>query len=83
MATRRALDVLPLHGELPPEDQDRALQLVYNSLRADPQPVLTSRLTIPVRAAVPTQVSAQLSLAVAPVYCSRRRSNGEPRPPKS
>lgn len=40
----------------------RSLRLVYNSNAADPQPVVSSRTTIPVRAAVPPTVSAGLEI---------------------
>jgi hypothetical protein len=43
--------------------QARALRLMYNSLHADPQPVIHTNVTIPGRAAVPPAVSARLSVA--------------------
>ena len=43
--------------------QSRNLRLVYKSLNADPQPIIVSDTTVPVRAALPGSLSTQLSVA--------------------
>ncbi len=43
--------------------ESRAPRLVYNSTDSDPQPIISTNITIPVRAAVPPTVSASLSVA--------------------
>jgi len=41
-------------------EQNRALRLVYNSLRADPRPILSAEATIDLHFAVPDLLSARL-----------------------
>ncbi len=43
-------------------DAVRSLSLVYGSLRADPQPIISTTMTVPVRAALPPRISARLSV---------------------
>ncbi|MCH7679709.1 VCBS repeat-containing protein, partial [candidate division KSB1 bacterium] len=43
--------------------QSRSLRFVYNSLHADPQPIINSNTTISVRAAVPRTISTNLRVA--------------------
>jgi hypothetical protein len=40
----------------------RALRFAYGSLRADPQPIISTTMTVPVRAAVPPRISARLNV---------------------
>jgi RHS repeat-associated protein len=43
--------------------QNRALRFVYRSLQADPQPIVSTNITIPVISAVPQSISAGLTVA--------------------
>jgi len=63
-------------------DRPRSLRLVYNSGSADPRPVVSSRTTIPVRAAVPPTVSASLEIggvALGPQVSTRTAGLSENR----
>ena len=42
--------------------QSKEVRLVYNSLNADPQPVIVSNTTIPFRAAIPPTISTNLTV---------------------
>ncbi len=42
---------------------NRSLNLVYNSGRADPRPIVSSDVTVPARSAVPDRISARIALA--------------------
>ncbi len=60
-------------------DTPRSLRFVYGSLRADPQPIIGTTMTVPVRAAVPPKISARLSVGGIdqgqPAYTDTRSLN--------
>ncbi|MCH8198169.1 MAG: VCBS repeat-containing protein, partial [Proteobacteria bacterium] len=43
--------------------RSRALRLVYNSTSADPQPIIVTETTIPLRSAVPDKISTRIRVA--------------------